>query len=108
MNFLYDYLKGLLISLLPAVLLFCVVLFFIKDVFAVGTKAAQLLMYREVLFGAAWTFSILCLLTWLLGSLSLIYLKRQDILLGYSLGAVIQLIYLIALFQFLNQFWANA
>lgn len=105
MNPLPDYLKGLLVSLLPAVLLCCLVLFSIKDIFSVGTKAHQLIMYRDVIYGASWTITGLCFLSWVLGNLALIYTRKKDTLLGFNLGGVVQLIYVLELFRFLGNFW---
>ncbi len=100
-----DYLKGLLVSLLPAVSLCSIVLFSIKDIFSVGTKPQQLLMYYDIIYGAAWVSSALCFLSWVIGNLALLYARKKDTWLGYNLGGVLQLIYFIELFRFLGNFW---
>ncbi|TNE81938.1 MAG: hypothetical protein EP332_02115 [Bacteroidetes bacterium] len=105
MKFLVDYLKGLLISLLQGIALFSLVFVFIRGIFSVGTKASQLLMYKEVIYSSAWIYAALCLFACIVGNLSLLYLRKKDLWLGYNLGTLIQAIYLIALFQFLNSFW---
>lgn len=91
--------------ILPSLLISSLLFFMAKDIYYDGTKPEQVLMYKNIILLMLCILSFLEALLFLIGSFVLIYLKKKDFLLGFLLGAVIILLYLIEMFSVYLHYW---